>query len=480
MSARSATRLESNPKRILAQGSVAALPLRKGDFRFLKTILDLIEALPAMQLLLAGICEKRSRGRSGYPPRAMLRAFCVKYLWDRETTRKLVHDLHTSPDLYRICGFEKRKSGQARSRKWCVHCRKHNAEARQSHTPNRTCLCRKQRDIPSESTFSKFFKELTRRSNLIEEAIDEATHELGQRLPAEFGEMIIIDSSDVDAYAHPNRKIVADADAEWGVRRKKRERPVHIESRKPPKRLQERKLPKEMEYFFGYRLHTLVDAVTSAPLAFIVLPANVADTKMLPVLVREMKRHFPDINPRYLVADRGYDSLENHETTLSYGITPIIHIRKPSSGSLHDGIYTVKGSPTCIGGQKMTFVRTDPTSGKHLYRCPEGGCDRLGRIRGWSTCRDWNWEDPRDNLRVISVVARADPLWDELYDLRSAIERLFNSLKESRLLNSLKYLGLPKTRLHIAFGLLTYTTTVLLNVMTTGMEGMRRISLDQI
>ena len=471
--------LESSPNRVLAQGPVQPQPLRKGDFGFLKAILDLIESLPAIQLLLAEIYGKRSRGRPGYPPRAMLRAFCVRYLWDLDTTRKLIHDLHASPELYRVCGFEKRKRGDVRSRRWCVNCKRHNAEVRELNVVQRTCLCRKQRNLPSESTFSKFFKHLTQRMNIIDEAIDQAARELGQRLP-EFGEVVIIDSTDIDAYAHPNRKIVADPDATWGVHRKKRERPVHLDSRKPPKHLQEKKLSQGMEYFFGYKLHTLVDAVTSAPLASIVLPANVGDTKILPVLVREMKRHFPDINPRYLIADRGYDSLENHAFALSYGITPIIHIRKPSHGSLHDGIYTVKGSPTCIGGKKMEYVRTDPKSGKHLYRCPEGGCDRLGRIRGWSTCRDWNWEDPRDNLRVISVVARADPLWGDLYDLRSAIERLFNSLKESRLLNSLRYLGFSKTRLHSACALLTYTVTVLLNIMTTGMEGMRRISLDRI
>ena len=471
--------LKSSPNRVLAQGPVEPLPLRKGDFGFLEAILNIIESLPAVQLFLSEICAKRSIGRSGYPPRAMLRAYCVKYLWDLETTRKLIHELNTTPDLYRVCGFEKRRAGQARSRRWCTYCKEHNAKARELNMLARSCLCRKQRDVPSESTFSKFFKELTERASLIQEAIDEAAGALRQRLP-EFGEMVIIDSTDIDAYAHPNRKVVADPDAWWGVRRKKRSRPAHIDSRKPPKHLQKRQLDPEMEYFWGYKAHTLVDALTSVPLATVILPANVGDTKILPVLVREMKRHFPDINPRYLIADRGYDSLENHEVALSYGITPIIYIRKPSSGTLHGGIYTTKGSPTCIGGKEMEYVRTDSKSGKHLYRCPEGGCDRLGRIRGWSTCRDWNWEDPRDNLRVISVVARADPLWDNLYRIRPAIERLFNSLKESRLLNSLKYLGLRKARCHSAFALLTYTATVLINVMTTGTDGMRRISLESI
>lgn len=234
--------LESSPNRVLAQGSVEPLPLRKGDFGFLGAILNVIESLPAVQLFLAEICAKRSIGRPGYPPRAMLRAYCVKYLWDLETTRKLIHQLNTNPKLFRICGFEKRRSGQPRSRKWCTYCKEHNAKARVLNLLARSCLCRKQRDVPSESTFSKFYKELAARANLIEEAIDEAVHDLGQRLPAEFGETIIVDSCDVDAYAHPNRKIVADADAAWGVRRKKRERPVHIESRKPPKGLQKRKL----------------------------------------------------------------------------------------------------------------------------------------------------------------------------------------------------------------------------------------------
>lgn len=48
-------------------------PLASG-YRFLKSILDRLEALPAVQTFLTTVAAQRKNGRPGYPPNAMFRA----------------------------------------------------------------------------------------------------------------------------------------------------------------------------------------------------------------------------------------------------------------------------------------------------------------------------------------------------------------------------------------------------------------------
>ena len=76
-----------------------------------------------------------------------------------------------------------------------------------------------------------------------------------------------------------------------------------------------------------------------------------------------------------MLADRGYDSLTNHKSLFGLGIIPVIHIRKPTAkDGLYDGIYTESGGAACMGGEAMKYVRTDPETGAHLFRCPAEGC----------------------------------------------------------------------------------------------------------
>ena len=193
------------------------------------------------------------------------------------------------------------------------------------------------------------------------------------------------------------------------------------------------------EPFFGYKMVALSDAVYGVPLVYVVSPANQNESPKLKDLVELAQQTYEWFSPKYLVADRGYDSQANHEFLYQRGIVPIIHIRKSSSDDkLQGGFYNTLGVPTCDGRITMEYVRTDPETGKHLYRCPAGGCGLKARSSGAVRYCDTveHWENPRDNLRVISVVARVSRKWKDLYRERTVIERYFSSLKRSRLLNS--------------------------------------------
>ena len=83
------------------------------------------------------------------------------------------------------------------------------------------------------------------------------------------------------------------------------------------------------------------------------------------------------------IADRGYASRSNNGFVHRNGEVPVIHQCGSPDGKLHDGIYAAEGVPTCLGQREMAYVRTDPDTWRHLYRCPEDGCARRDMARGF-------------------------------------------------------------------------------------------------
>ena len=364
--------------------------------------------LPSVSAALDEIAASRRNGRPGYPPTAMFRAFCLKYLVGERYTVALIERLRSSPRLREICGF-----GDA---------------------------------VPSESTFSRFVSRLAALENFTDRAIAEMVERLRERLP-DVGENVAVDSTDIEAYANPNRSEPRDVDAAWGHRTTKAKS----------------KSKKETEPFYGYKVHAISDAVHGVPLAHIVLPGNKNDSPQLSALVDKIRSLYPWLRPRHLFADRGYDSQANHKRLVERGIAPIIHVRKPTAEDrLYNGTYSKKGHPVCDGRTPMEYLRTAP-DGKHLFRCPPDGCALKARSSGAVRYCDTTelWVDPADNYRALGVVFRDSAEWKRLYARRQVIERMFGSLKRSRLLDQFQFLRRNKIELHLGLSVLTYATTML-------------------
>ena len=100
----------------------SAQPPQSGS-ELLRAALDALEALPSAQRLIKSVEHQRRNARPGYPPNVMFRAVCLKYLIGERFTVGFIEQLSRSPSLRQVCGF----TG----------------------------------DIPSEPTFSRFFKLLT-------------------------------------------------------------------------------------------------------------------------------------------------------------------------------------------------------------------------------------------------------------------------------------------------------------------------------
>ena len=180
------------------------------------------------------------------------------------------------------------------------------------------------------------------------------------------------------------------------------------------------------------------DARYGIPLGFVILPANRSDSPQLLPLVDKLKETHPDLPVRYMSADRGYDGMSNYQGLVDREIRPVIQIRDTDKG----GIYTLEGRPTCIGGKPMEYIGTDTGEADqgHLFRCPPEGCRLKDRIAYSRFCDSEHFEKPEgDLLRRVGLLPRAGRLWPRLYKLRTTIERMFGSMKASRLLNTHRY-----------------------------------------
>ena len=394
----------------------------KNGHGFLRFVLDSIEQLPKAQEFIKEINHKRRNTRPGYSPTAMLRLFCLKYLLNERYNVQLLERLRASPVLLKLCGLE---------------------------------------SSPSESTCSRFFLKLTVHRALLEQAIADMVDRLHDELP-DMGSTVSIDSTDVEAHGNPRHNPPIDEDATWGYRTSKSKSSTSSNK----------------EYFYGYKVHMLGDAIYDVPLGYMLLPANKGDSPLLPSVVSKVARTHDWFAPKHLTADRGYDSNMNHKFLYDRSIIPVIHMRQPANAKLYDGVYTAEGTPTCLGGKEMTYVRTDPATGHHMYQCDASGCQRFKGGKGgniFTRCDDAHWEDPTTNLRVIGIIPRQSREWKDLYRKRTGIERTFGSLKQSRLLNKHQCLTMAKVEAHVALSVLAYVATMYGKVMAGQIDQMRHM-----
>ena len=372
----------------------------KSGYGFLSVVLDGIDTAPLVEALES----RRTTGRPGYPPRAMLRAYLSKFVLGIRYNNQLLERLRANRGLREVCGFGE--------------------------------------DVPSESALSRFVTRLKDHRELLEQCTVGVVGQLRGHLPG-LGVVTAIDSTSVNTFANPNRKVVRDPDAAWGVRHSARAKKDGT------------------DFFFGYKLHVLADANHGLPLSYTLTPGNRNDSPELPGVVRKAQGQYPWMRMACLLADRGYDSQANHKFLVGKRITPVIHIRKPTAhDGLWDGVYDAEGRPTCLGQVPMTYVRTDPETGHHLFRCPAGGCGLKGQGLV-PNCRAEVWENPADNWRVIGKLPRHTAEWKRLYRKRVSIERGFSSLKHSRGLEGHRVRGRERMELLAALSVLTYVATAL-------------------
>ena len=366
---------------------------------------------------------------------------------------------------------------------------------------------------PSEGACSRFKKKLSDHLDAIEVIVADVFRECGDEIerlreigliPADkppLGHSLVIDSTDVEAWARPGRKSrrtgeeipSKDTDARWGHRTAKNARSSKggkVRSSKKSKAdanggKQSGQKDTKDELYFGYKVDVVADANHGLPMFVTTRPANANDVTVMIEDLYDCLALYRELSPRYFLGDKGYDSLKNIQHVVSLGMIPVIAVRLPEKDKatgerLYDGIYDKDGRPTCIGGKSMEYALTDPEEG-HLFRCPAEGCSLKETVQFTRHCDYWHYEKPEGRLlRIVGLLPRCSDEWKAEYKKRPIIERHFSSVKQSRLLDTHRYLNKPlpeHVSLHAAMSMLAYLATALAHLKADDYAHMRHMRI---
>jgi hypothetical protein len=270
-------------------------------------LIKTLEIIKVERLVPASAAKQRM-GRKLLEREAIARSFVVKAAYGYPFTSSLIEALKTTPNLRRICGFERIL------------------------------------DVPSESTFSRAFAEFAK-SGLGEKVHDSLVKRC---LSSELLGHISRDSTAIEGREKPTKKPPKEKRAP-----KKRGRPAKGEIREPKeeKRLdrQKEQSPEEalqaipvvcdvstkrnskgyMERWIGYKLHADVNDC-GLPLSVVLTSASVHDSQ---VAIPLMKMTSAKAHYLYDVMDSAYDAGPIYEVSKSLGHVPIID-KNPRRGEV--------------------------------------------------------------------------------------------------------------------------------------------------
>lgn len=378
-----------------------------------------LETINAEKLLLT-IEAETPAGRNGYPARALWSALIAGVVYRIPSIAELIRNLDTNPYLRVVCGLDA---------------------------------------VPSAPTFSRFLYRLLKHADLLDECIDDLVKRFADLAPG-FGESVAVDSTDVHAYSRGKKHGASDADASWSAKGSKERTKGRKEKGKGENKGSEKKKNgKDLYWWFGYKVHLLVDTRYEVPIAAIVTTAKDADTNFLRPLLDERDRLLPEVSLEVCLADGAYDSTENIKAITGRSALPIIPLN-PGGEKAPPGITNTLGTPLCPTGFPMTYWGRDVDYLK--YRCPQEATKLFSCLldhKGTDRCSLSPYGlvvklNMKDDPRRYVPVPRETKKWQRLYKRRTAVERVNSRLKQNLLLDELRVRGLPKVKVRIGLNLL--------------------------
>jgi IS5 family transposase len=365
-----------------------------------------LEALSAEKLIIT-LERERWTGRKGYSMRGMLAAMIAGIINQCHTTSEMVRLLKRDKEVRLICGFSKD-------------------------------------DMPGDDAFGRFLKKLVKHADLFDECIEKLVATLKGELPG-FGARLAVDSTDLQAYSNGHKKRPSDPDARWGAKKKGIRRSAEASGKKK----------EDIYYWFGYKLHLVIDALYELPLGFMLTPANDSDMRQMQPLLEKIGANREENRPEAVIADKGYDSRENNTFIFkNCKAAPIIPIREFKDAQIVD-ICNAKGTPLCSCGLEMVYWGKD---GNYLkYRCPYalGKTECKSRFRCSSSPYGYVLKLPISaDVRRHPPVPRESRKWERLYKMRTAVERVNSRVKNLLGLNNITVRGLIKVSIRSALSLL--------------------------
>jgi transposase len=227
--------------------------------------------------LLASL--KANTGRPGYTPKILWRTYIAMVVLGLPTFASLIRNLQNNPLLAVACGITNPQ------------------------------------EIPTKFAYSRFVSKLEEYKHvvMVRNIMRNLTRSLYANLP-DFGKSVAIDSTDIKAWSNGAKKPASDRDASWGAK-------LDTSGRK--------------KFYFGYKLHLMVDTKYELPLAGKVATASIHDVRMASRLLSEGRFTYSKFQPKYVIADAGYCSKKLRRLIRwQYHCIPIIKANKAHKKSI--------------------------------------------------------------------------------------------------------------------------------------------------
>ena len=315
--------------------------------------LQQIFALLPDTAILKVVGGRLRRGPKGYPVQTLFRTLIASYYLNTASIADMVRILEDNPHLAEVCGFD-------------------------------------YPDVPSRSTLSRFFAKISRHQDALDDCLAGLTKKLREYYP-DLGTTIAIDSTDIRSWSNAHNKRQPEADqtsdpeAGWTVKR-------NVAARG------------QKQFTWGYKLQLVVDADMEVPLCCFVTRGNATDFHAFVPAIGLLADLYFDLQPKYVLADAGYDAGYNYLACLNIGAIPFIRGRRSQ-------------------GAKKT-----------------------------------GWEVRPYSQDVIDLGDKAQ----EIYNRRTAVERVLSRLKQTKRLREHRFRGLAKVSTHCLLAVIAFQARVVL------------------
>ncbi len=419
--------------------------------------LDLVLRWIPDEELMKELERDRGKGRDDYPVRAVWNSILAGIVFQHPSVASLRRELCRNGELRELCGFDP---------------------------------VRGSRGVPPDWVYTRFLKSVFGHSAEIDKMFDRLVEELSVHLPG-LGKNLAVDGKAISSAGKPSVKGAdgrRETDGNWGA---KTYRGEHKDGT----------VWEKVKWWFGFKLHLLVDADYELPLGFDITRASESDTeRMLPLLERLKERH-PEIleTAEHLCGDKGYDSEENCRVLYDdYGIKPIIDIRhawkdgensRPLYPDRADNIvYDQDGSIFCVAQSRddvreteireMAYCGLEKDRGTLKYRCPAAAYDLECPERADCGGSDYGRvvRVPMElDRRLFVPLPRESYKWERIHKKRTAVERVNSRLDVSFGFERHFIRGLKKMKLRVGLALIVMLSMALGSIKEGRKERMRSL-----
>ena len=196
-------------------------------------------------------------------------------------------------------------------------------------------------------------------------------------------------------------------------------------------------------------MHALVDTYSGIPISYIITPANIADMDVAENLIQKMMDDYENgLAPKYYMMDAGYDKPDLYASVYhKFHGQAIIPINWRNTKIPPEG-FNLDGQLVCPMNYAYVYGGNDNGTIKLL--CPHacGKCDcPMGS--SWCTSSPCGYVGKariRDNPRFITAPFRETKAFENLYNQRTSVERMFGDLKNNYSLDNIRVAKMARAK----------------------------------